>query len=54
LISNDYPEILDYLVENRKISKQTLEKYKVGIGMSDFRSENDEIISVPCVYFPLF
>lgn len=49
-----HPEILKYLTEVRGFKKDTLEKYKVGIGMKIFRSlENEENIELPCAFFPM-
>jgi twinkle protein len=49
-----YPEINKYLVEQRGLSLETLEKFKVGVGLRIFRNpENEENVELPCVFFPM-
>jgi len=58
LLQNEFPEINKYLTgnapEERHLSLETLEKYKVGVGYETFLDENGEGVLLPCVYFPMF
>ncbi len=46
--------IIDYLLEERKIMKETLRLYKVGVSYEKFKNNNYEYINLPCVSFPMF
>jgi len=59
-MENDiYPEINDFLTgretqEQRWIKKETLEIFKVGVGLEKFRDDTERWVSYPAVYFPMF
>jgi len=46
--------IIDYLLEERKLNKETLKLYKVGVSYEKFKNNNYEYINLPCVSFPMF
>jgi len=58
LLLNDFPDINQYLTgnrpEERHLSLETLEKYKVGVGYETFLDSNGEQVELPCVYFPMY
>lgn len=52
LFKDEYKDVLEYLVDECKISCETLQKYSVGACDGVFYKNNNEKISEKCVLFP--
>ena len=54
----EFEKITKYLTdtgpESRHLKVETLNKYKVGVGIETFANEDGHFIDVPVVYFPMF
>ena len=54
----EFEKIAKYLTdmgpESRHLKLETLNKYKVGVGIETFANEDGHFIDVPVVYFPMF
>ena len=46
--------IFDYIINERKLSLEALEKYKVGISFERFTISEGKYYNLPCVTFPMF
>jgi twinkle protein len=46
--------ILDYLLNERKLTMETLSFYKVGVSFESFKANSYEYINLPCVTYPMF
>jgi hypothetical protein len=49
-----YKDVLGYLVNERGLNQETIERYKLGAGVEKFEDEVRESISVKVIYFPMF
>jgi twinkle protein len=55
LLENPKCEIIkDYLINERKISMETLKFYNVGVSFEKFKNSSFEHSNLPCVTFPMF
>lgn len=46
--------IMDYLINERKLTKETLNFYKIGVSYEKFKSNSYDYINLPCVTYPMF
>lgn len=44
--------VLKYLVDVRKLSEKTLQRYGVGCSVTNFMNESGEYVPEPCITFP--
>ena len=49
-----YPNALEYLTEERGLSVEILEKYKVGLGTEKFTNDDGHLSGFDSVYFPIY
>ena len=49
-----YPNALEYLTEERGLSTEILEKYKVGLGTEKFTNDDGHLSGFDSVYFPIY
>lgn len=50
----EFKDVVEYLVKDRALTKETIEKYKLGTGYEKFQNEVGETISIKVIYFPMY
>lgn len=53
IIGEKYLEIIEYLIQERHFTKETLFNFEIGIGEEMFKDEDNNLKLVKCIYFPM-